>query len=214
MSNSPKRWIDLGFDQTPHPAGTHVCFIFSDDDMQRQVMARYVESGLDGHERVGYFVDSLSPTDLKTQLRALGVSLPDEMDGWQYRILDAGQVYCPDGCFDVHRMLGTLADAHHGAIRDGFHGARVTGEMSWSLRGFPGSENLVEYEARINLLVREVPTTAICQYDARLFDGAMLHRILSVHPLMIVRGQIVSNPYYLEPEEVLDRLGPPLRRST
>ena len=68
------------------------------------------------------------------------------------------------------------------------------------LSRFRGS---VEYEARINLLVREVPSTIICQYDARLFDGATLYGILSVHPMMIVHGQVVRNPYYIEPEVFL-----------
>jgi len=81
----------------------------------------------------------------------------------------------------------------------------VTGEMSWSLKDYPGSRDLLEYEARINLLVRDVPTTAVCQYDARLFDGATLYGILSVHPMMIVHGRVVRNPYYLEPEVFLAR---------
>lgn len=30
--------------------------------------------------------------------------------------------------------------------------------------------------------------------------------VLSVHPMMIVRGQLVNNPYYIEPEEFLKQL--------
>ena len=30
--------------------------------------------------------------------------------------------------------------------------------------------------------------------------------VLSVHPMMIVRGQIVKNPFYIEPEEFLSQL--------
>jgi hypothetical protein len=41
-----------------------------------------------------------------------------------------------------------------------------------------------------------VPVTAICQYDTRLFDGETLYRLLTVHPMMIVRGRVVRNPYY------------------
>ena len=30
--------------------------------------------------------------------------------------------------------------------------------------------------------------------------------VLSVHPVMIVRGQLVKNPYYIEPDEFLKQL--------
>jgi hypothetical protein len=103
-------------------------------------------------------------------------------------------------------MIETVGEAHHRSIREGYVGARVAGEMSWAKRGRPGSEKLAEYECRINVLVRTVPTTAVCQYDAQRFDGATLYDILSVHPMMIVHGQVVSNPYYIEPEVFLTNI--------
>jgi hypothetical protein len=41
----------------------------------------------------------------------------------------------------------------------------------------------------------------MCQYDARLFDGATLFKVLQVHPYIIAQGQIVRNPYYIKPED-------------
>jgi MEDS: MEthanogen/methylotroph, DcmR Sensory domain len=46
--------------------------------------------------------------------------------------------------------------------------------MSWARKGIPGSDDLVEYEARLNIEFRAVPTTGLCQYDARIFDGETL----------------------------------------
>ncbi|GAB6047189.1 hypothetical protein JCM19379_10130 [Methyloparacoccus murrellii] len=197
------RMVNLGFDATPYPANTHMCFIFNDDDERRRVLAQFTRTGLADHEQVSYFVDTLPPEELKQVMRELGAELPDELEGQQYVFEDAGKVYCPDGCFKVQRMIDTLAGCYHRSQRDGYAGSRLTGEMSWALKGYPGSEDLVEYEARINLLLREVPSTIICQYDARLFDGATLYGILSVHPMMIVHGQVVRNPYYIEPEVFL-----------
>ncbi len=199
MCNCP-RSISLGFDPEPYPAGTHMCLIFNDDDERRWMMAKYIQSGLDGNEQVGYFVDTLTADDMKRAMRDLGVILSDEQDGRQYSFIETEKVYCPDGTFRTDRMLDALAQAHHRSCREGYAGARVTGEMTWSRKGYAGSENLVEYESRINILVRTVPTTAICQYDARRFDGATLYDILRVHPMMIVHGQVIRNPYYVAPE--------------
>jgi hypothetical protein len=103
-------------------------------------------------------------------------------------------------------MIETVGEAHYRSVREGYAGARVAGEMTWAKRGIPGSENLAEYESQVNVLVRTVPTTAVCQYDAQRFDGATLHDILSVHPMMIVHGQVVRNPYYVEAEAFLANL--------
>jgi hypothetical protein len=195
--------ISLGFDTEKYPMGTHMCFIFNDEDERRWVMSKYIQSGLDDNEQVSYFVDTMSPEDLKAWMRDLGVALPDELDGRQYRFLQAEQTYCPDGTFNVDRMIATVGEAYHRSIAEGYAGARLTGEMTWSKRGLAGSEGLAEYECRLNVLVRTVPTTAVCQYDAQRFDGATLYDILSVHPMMIVHGQVVRNPYYVEAEVFL-----------
>jgi hypothetical protein len=56
----------------------------------------------------------------------------------------------------------------------------------------------MDYEARLTQLLVQHPYTACCQYDARRFSGQVLMDVLSVHPLMIVRGQLVKNPYFVE----------------
>lgn len=183
-----------------------MCLIFNDEDERRQVTTQFIQSGLDGNEQVSYFVDSPTPEVLKRTMRDVGVTLHAELDGRQYNFLEADKTYCPDGTFKVARMLDTMAQAHPRSIREGYAGARLTGEMTWSRKGYPGSENLVEYESRLNILARTVPNTVICQYEAPRFDGATLYNILSVHPMMIVRGQVLRNPYYIEPEVFLDNM--------
>jgi hypothetical protein len=197
------RMISLGFDAEPHPMGTHMCFIFNDEQERRWVTSKFIQSGLNGHEQVSYFVDTMTPENLKKWMVELGVTLPDELEGRQFNFAEAEKTYCPDGTFRVDRMIDTVGEAHHRNIREGYVGARLTGEMTWSKRGLPGSQNLAEYECRLNILLRAVPTTAVCQYDAQRFDGATLYDILSVHPMMIVHGQVVRNPDYIEPEVFL-----------
>lgn len=85
----------------------------------------------------------------------------------------------------------------------GYSGSRACGEMTWAFRGIPGSDRLLECEALINTITETFPHIGMCQYDARLFDGAMLFKVLQVHLYMIAQGQIVRNPYYLPAQEFL-----------
>jgi len=199
------RLVSLGFTAEPFPAGTHMCYIYNDDQERDALIPRFLDSGLRGHEKVGYFVDAVSPAAMRTHLLELDVDLPPEMDEREFSISRALDTYCPDGRFVPERMLQTLRSMHRSSIDEGYAGARATGEMTWALRGIPGSERLIEYEALINTVVREYPTTAICQYDARRFDGATLFDVLNVHPMMVIRGQVVRNPYYVEPERFLEK---------
>lgn len=196
----PRRQIRLGFTDEPFPEGTHMCHIFSDEAERDEVMSRYVSSGLAEGEQVAYFVDTVSIESLRETLASHGVPVPAPDDA-RLLVSPAVDMYCPGGTFVPDQMLGNFPIVYNAGVAAGFSGVRATGEMSWARRGIPGSERLIEYESRINEVVREVPLTAVCQYDARRFDGATLFEVLMVHPVMIVRGRISRNPYYLPPEE-------------
>lgn len=201
--SKPERIISLGFTAELFPAGTHMCYIYNDDTERRNVVSKYIESGLRGHEQVGYFVDLVSPLDVSANPSTLGIDLPSDIDARGLSITRTLDTYCPDGTFLPERMIEKLRSMYRSSIGEGYAGARASGETSWALQDIPGSERLIEYEALINIAVREHPTTVVCQYDARRFDGGTLFDVLNVHPMMIVRGQVVRNPYYVGPEQYL-----------
>ena len=97
-------------------------------------------------------------------------------------------------------VLDNMVARYAMAREAGYSGSRVCGEMTWALRGIPGSDRLLEYEIGINLVHDAFPHVGMCQYDARLFDGATLFKVLQVHPYMIAHGQIVWNPCYASPK--------------
>jgi MEDS: MEthanogen/methylotroph, DcmR Sensory domain len=199
VSNT-ERINSLGFTAERFPAGTHMCYIFNDDAERRDAVSKFIESSLQAHEKVGYFADLTAPQAMPAQPSALGIDLPSDIDARGFSISRASDTYCPDGTFLPERMLQNLRSMYSGSIGEGYAGARASGEMTWALRGMPGSGRLIEYEALINTIVHEYPRTAICQYDARRFDSATLFDVLNVHPMMIIRGQVVRNPYYVASE--------------
>jgi hypothetical protein len=192
------RQISLGFTPDRYPEGTHICYLYDDDEERKRFMSAYVSSGLDGLETVTYIAD-VAPDLLKPAVDELGIAEPSQEQRNYFIVASALETYCPDGHFVPDTMLHLLRDMYalHPA---GCVGARVTGEMTWALRGIPGSDRLIEYEGRINDLLKTYPTTALCQYDMRKFDGATIFDLLTVHPIMIVHGQIMRNPFYRWPD--------------
>jgi len=190
----------MGFTLESFSAGTHMCLIYADESERRKTIGKFLASGLLAKEKVAYFADTLTPNEVCEWLRNMGIALP-ENDG--FAIMDAGKTYCPCGEFVPETMLQTLREFYRQAKQEGYPNARVSGEMSWALKGIPGSNRLMEYEALVNEVLITHPVTAICQYDASRFSGATILDVLKVHPMMVVRGQVVQNPFYMKPRDFL-----------
>jgi hypothetical protein len=200
MSDAPScpgcaREVSLGFSPVRLSEGGHLVHLFADDAERREVARAYLDSGLRDGEWVEYFADLEPDAPLSAALAELGVAAdwPAPAALVPSRALD---VYCPGGCFGARPMLERYAHFITQAHECGSSGARVIGQMSWALRGMPGSEELVDYEAGINRVLEQSPVTVLCQYDVTRFDGSQLYEMLNVHPMVVVRGMLMHNPLY------------------
>lgn len=195
--------IEMGFTGEHFEMGTHICLIYSSEEERKYIISRFLERGLAGNERVAYFADNVDKTVVRDWLEELGVDISQGDVKRSFVLANTNQVYHPSGTFVPEEMLNTLKNFYLRSIEEEYSGARGTAEMEWAVKGIPGSERLMEYESKINLIVKDYPITALCQYDVNKFDGATILECLKVHPYMIVKGQVVNNPYYIRPEEYL-----------
>ncbi len=196
--------VDLGFTHEVFPECHHLCLIYDDEEQRRKIVSQYLAAGLKRGELVRYFADTTAADDIRGWLMALGVDLNE--DG-PFGITSAERAYCPSGRFVPQDVLDNMVARYAMAKEAGYSGSRACGEMTWTLRGIPGSDRLLEYEVGINQIHETFRYIGMCQYDARLFDGALLFKVLQVHPYMIAQGQIVQTPYYVRPEEFLAKPG-------
>ena len=194
--------VSVGFTQRRFPAGTHMCFVYDAEAERRRVIAGFLAAGVEDGERVAYFADT-GTEGAQRWLAEAGVAGAAEEERGHVHIAEAEATYCPGGRFSPEVMFATLRGFSSAGREAGYDGARVSGEMSWALRDIPGHERLLEYEAKVTGVLAECAVTAICQYDAAAWDGATLLHVLRVHPMMVVRGQVVENPFFMQPEDYL-----------
>jgi len=196
--------VSFGFTEQRFPPGMHICYLYSDEDERQHTIAQFIQSGLLAGEKVVYLADipaAPSTDDMDAHLSRLGIIPPCHLKPEQLVLTQAEAAYCPDGSFIPERMIDYWRSFYSQAQHENFAGARVTGETGWISKGMPGIERWVEYEAMINNLVEELPVHGvICQYDTNKIDGATLFDVLNVHPMMIVAGQVVHNPYFSAPK--------------
>jgi hypothetical protein len=196
--------VKMGFTEIKHPAGTHMCLIFQDETERRKIIGKFIYSGLKDGEKVAYFADIMTKNEVIDWLKEIDIDINKEIADNNLIVQDTITAYCPNGRFVPEEMLDRLRNLYTESINKGYSKVRASGEMSWALKGIYGSERLMEYESWLNVIFQTHPVTAICQYDANKFSGAMLMDALQVHPMMIVRGQVVHNPYYLSPQLFLE----------
>ncbi len=195
--------ISLGFTNEMTPAGTHICQIFSNDNERSDALLKFLVSGLGAGERAACFSEKIGTPAIRGFFGDHGLSYDNLNRSGAFRLSGTRDVYFQENRFDPDRMLAVLTQYYDESIAMGFNGARVIGEMTPEVQQVPGGERLLEYESRVSLLLKTHPVTSVCQYDARAFDGATIMDILKVHPLMVVRGSVVHNPFYIPPEQFL-----------
>lgn len=195
--------VSLGFTDQTFPAGAHMCQIFNDDKERLDALLEFLRSGLEAGERAACFTEKLDEAHLARYLADHGLSCGKLVESGALSRAGTSEVYFQDGRFDPDRMLELLRHFHNDSVASGFPAARVIGEMTGEVQHISGGSRLMEYESRVSLLLKDVPITAVCQYDANVFGGATLMRILKVHPMMLIRGTVVHNPFYVPAEEYL-----------
>jgi hypothetical protein len=196
----------IGFAGGLFPECHHLCLIYDNEGQRRKTVSEYLAAGVQRGELVRYFADVTSPEEIRAWLLEAGIDLPKAEENGDFAIVKAENAYCPNGRFVPREALDRMVARYDMAKKAGYSGSRASGEMTWALRGIPGSDRLLEYEIRINTISETFPYVGMCQYDARLFDGATLFKVLRVHPFMVAQGQIVQNPFYVRPEELLAEL--------
>ncbi|MBP1749948.1 MAG: MEthanogen/methylotroph, DcmR Sensory domain [Deltaproteobacteria bacterium] len=195
---APNHEVPIGFTGETFPPGTHMCYIYHDEDERQRIIYQFLESGLQNGENVSYFMDINTADEMREYQAALGVDKLYKEQRGHFSLATTMEAYCPNGIFIPDEMLDRLSEFYTQSINEGYTGARSTGEMSWATRGVPGSSRFMEYEARLNSTLNRCPVTTMCQYHANLFDNAALRDVLTVHPLIVLHGRIVKNPYYIK----------------
>ena len=184
----------------------HVCAFVDSRDQQYEILLPYLREGMNCEERLLNIVAPENRTDHVERLMEGGIDADELVADARLMLLTFEDTYLKDGAFSADRVLGMIEEAIASARRDGFPALRGFGEMHWALSGLPGTEQLIEYEARVNYLAPQLEAPLICVYDVSKFNGRVVMDILSTHPKVIMGGQIFENPYYMEPDVFLKYL--------
>ncbi len=182
----------------------HVCCLYETEAEHWAVLLPFLCQGLERGEKVLYIVDAHTAETILGYLRAEGVAVEAYLASGQLRVLTSDDTYLRQRVFDPEGMIGLLRAETERALAEGYPALRATDEMTWALRGLPGSERLIEYEAKLNDFLPGSQCLAMCQYDRRRFDPAVLLDVLHTHPIAAIGTEICDNHFFVPPAAFLE----------
>ncbi len=185
--------------------GEHFCCIYQTEAEHKILITHYLREGLERGEKVLYITDTHAPEVIAGYLQEDGLYPQPFLESGQLTIQNALEAYFVNGVFDPGTMVEKLRSETTQALQQGFSALRATGEMTWVLRELPGSERLLEYEAKLNAFIPGSNCLALCQYDRRMFKPEVLLGVIASHPHTIIGTEMLENSFYVPPNDFLGK---------
>jgi len=162
----------------------HACSFFTTPAQQRLWAVRFLQEGIQNREKILYVADAPTVDHVPKLFEEGGLRIEPFLRSGQLEIHPASHVYAPAGTFDPAQTIARIGVLAEQARKEGYAGLRGAGEMTWALRGWPGSDRLGEYEASLGALIQKTSLTVLCQYDRSRFPPPTLEMARSTHSLV------------------------------
>jgi hypothetical protein len=184
----------------------HICAFFNSKEEEYDILGPFFKEGLDNGERALHIVNPALVNDHAENLTKHGIDCATCTANGSLKIFSWDEGHIQGGEFVKHRMLKAVDDIFEEGRKSGYPNMRIMGKMDWALKGVPGADQLIAYEAEVNEVLDRNRQPAICVYDIATLTGPMMMDILRCHPLSIVGGVLHENPFFTPPEQLLKEL--------
>ena len=181
----------------------HICAFFNGPEEERRVLRSFVRDGFMGGEKTFHIIDPEQVADHLQWLRDVGINVESAMSSGQLDVRPWGQVYLRQDRFEQDAMLTLVDDVLRENEAAGYPRTRILAHMEWALTDKPGVDDLIEYEARVNHVLSKRPAPVVCAYDLSKFSASVVMDALRTHPMVIVGGLLLDNPFFVPPETLL-----------
>ena len=186
--------------------GDHICTLYTSPEEQLQAAVEYIKAGLARGEQCLYVCGEHTPEELRTALQAAGINVTEQELRGALSLATKAEAHLKDGHFNASSMISFLHQAVQDALDAGFSGLCAAGDMGWVMDGAPGTEDLSEYESRLNEFYANNRALGLCQYNRKSLPPQFLDHCIATHRFVRIEGPIaLENPFYEEPSHAMGR---------
>jgi hypothetical protein len=131
----------------------HICAFFHSPDEEYRVLLPFIREGIERREKAFHIVDPRLMDAHLGRLRQTGIDTEAALARGQLVVKRWQDAYLRDGHFDQDRMLALIEEVLSAGPAEGYTLTRLVAHMEWALEDFPGVNDLVEYETRLNFIL-------------------------------------------------------------
>jgi signal transduction histidine kinase len=193
----------LSFSDTAAGKNRHICAFFNSVDEQHRVLRSFIRDGFADRDKAYHYVDPERWEEHLSWLADTGINVAEAMDSGQLEVQRWQDSTLRGGCFDLDSWLSTFEQVLQSGSASGYGQTRFLGHMEWALANLPGTDDLIEYETRVNYVIPKYKDTVVCTYDLTKFGASAAVNALRTHPVVIIGGLLQENPFYVSPDQLL-----------
>ncbi|UCE16351.1 MAG: MEDS domain-containing protein, partial [Candidatus Bathyarchaeota archaeon] len=146
----------------------HLIFVYDSPEAKYNVLFNYLKVGLDNGEAAVYVATDESPDQIREAMKRFGIKVKKYEETSALHIFGYEDVYIIDGKFSMPTTMNIWNKLYNEALKQGFMGLRVTGEMACFFKHNLVRE-LIEYEKTLHKVL-DIPMIAICAYNANILN--------------------------------------------
>lgn len=184
----------------------HACAFVDSRDEQYRILLPYLQEGLKCNAQLVTMVGEANLRDHLERLRRGGMDPALLCAEGKLAVTTSEESFPRDGSVTPTSILRGWEARIDQAQRAGFSAVRGFGEMDGALAALRRTEELLEYEARVNFLALKMTSPVVCVYDVNNISASLVLELLKTHPKVILDGSLQENPYFVSPEEYLRQL--------
>lgn len=190
--------IRLGIDEAYVSAGDHIGY-FWENEAQFEEAIGFLGVGLRGRDTCFVFGHDQANQKVLDLLRKRGL----DVDAFR----EKGRLQVLTGDESGEEMLAGVGAAFQAAIAAGAPLLRLLGNIGWRRPGWPGDDDILEFEAKVTAAAQQFPCIVVCMYDVQALPGRIILKGgFETHPLTLRPAGICENPQYQPVEKFLAEL--------
>ena len=172
-------------------ATNHIIILYRSLEARYNVLFNYLKVGLENGEAVVYVASEESPSQVRDAMKRYGIEVERNEKAGALRILGYNDFYILQGKFNPVTTLGLINKLYNEALRKGFKGCRIVGEMACFFEHNLINE-LIEYERALHRVL-DTPVIGVCAYNANMVIEAsnpmdLYNELLKAHGTVLFSG--------------------------
>lgn len=194
---NPATQVRLGIRQERVEVGAHIAY-FWESPQEFQEGVNFLFAGLRDGDACVVFGHSEANERVVKMMRDAG----EDIESLKKR----GRLAVLGGAPLGETMLGEIGATFTRLMASGAPLIRLLGNIGWGHSGWPGEEDILEFEAKVTGAAKMFPCVVVCMYDVRSLSGrVMIHGAMETHPITVCGNVMRHNPYYVEVDQFLSK---------